>query len=154
MLDLTVQNPLKETGKMFELHPQLAKDCVVVGDFPLCRILLNKDANYPWFILVPRRENIREIFELCEADQQQLLWESSYFSKQIYPLFNADKLNVAALGNMVPQLHVHHIVRYQNDAAWPGPVWGHVAAIEYEKEKLDDICKGVCNTLAGELVVS
>lgn len=124
---------------MFELHPQLAKDCVVLGDFPLTRVLLNRDANYPWFILVPRRENIREIFELSVADQQQLLWESSYFSKHIYRLFNADKLNVAALGNMVPQLHVHHVVRYQCDAAWPGPVWGAVAPLEYSTEKLVEI---------------
>ena len=123
---------------MFELHPQLAKDCIVLGDFPLTRVLLNKDANYPWFILVPKRENIREIFELSEADQQQLLWESSYFSKQIYDLFNADKLNVAALGNMVPQLHVHHIVRYQTDAAWPGPVWGQLPAIEYAPGQLEE----------------
>jgi len=132
---------------MFELHPQLAKDCVVLGDFPLTRVLLNKDANYPWFILVPKRENIREIFELSEADQQQLLWESSYFSKQIYNLFKADKLNVAALGNMVPQLHVHHIVRYKNDVAWPGPVWGAVAAIEYGIGELEVVGQKVCAVL-------
>jgi len=132
---------------MFELHPQLAKDCVVLGDFPLTRVLLNKDGNYPWFILVPKRDNIREIFELSEADQQQLLWESSYFSKQIYNLFNADKLNVAALGNMVPQLHVHHIVRYQADAAWPGPVWGAVAAVEYQIDRLEELSRAVCSAL-------
>jgi len=132
---------------MFELHPQLAKDCIVLGDFPLTRVLLNKDANYPWFILVPKREAIREIFELSEADQQQLLWESSYFSRQVYDLFQADKLNVAALGNMVPQLHLHHIVRYQKDVAWPGPVWGHVAAIEYSPDRLDEVCEGVRDVL-------
>jgi diadenosine tetraphosphate (Ap4A) HIT family hydrolase len=132
---------------MFELHPQLAKDCLVLGDFPLCRVLLNRDANYPWFILVPRRDAIREIFELSEADQQQLLWESSYFSQQIYPLFNADKLNVAALGNMVPQLHMHHIVRYENDVAWPGPVWGKVPAIAYDASQLKAIVEKVCSAL-------
>jgi len=132
---------------MFELHPQLAKDCIVLGDFPLTRVLLNKDANYPWFILVPKRGNIREIFELSEADQQQLLWESSYFSKQVYDLFNADKLNVAALGNMVPQLHVHHIVRYKMDVAWPGPVWGAVAAVEYGAGQLEETCQKVCAVL-------
>ena len=132
---------------MFELHPQLAKDCIVLGDFPLTRVLLNKDANYPWFILVPKREKIREIFELSEEDQQQLLWESSYFSRQIYDLFQADKLNVAALGNMVPQLHVHHIVRYQKDVAWPGPVWGKVAAVEYAPDRLDEVCERVRDVL-------
>ena len=121
---------------MFELHPQLAKDCMVLGDFPLTRVLLNKDANYPWFILVPKREAVREIFELSAQDQRQLLWESSYFSKQIAVLFEADKLNVASLGNMVPQLHVHHIVRYQTDAAWPAPVWGQVAAVAYGADQL------------------
>jgi len=132
---------------MFELHPQLAKDCIVLGDFPLTRVLLNKDANYPWFILVPKRENIHEIFELSEADQKQLLWESSYFSKQVYGLFDADKLNVAALGNMVPQLHVHHVVRYQRDASWPGPVWGAVAAVEYGSGLLEETCQRVCAVL-------
>ncbi len=132
---------------MFELHPQLAKDCLVLGDFPLTQVLLNKDANYPWFILVPKRANIREIFELSETDQQQLLWESSYFSKQIYDLFNADKLNVAALGNMVPQLHVHHIVRYKTDVAWPGPVWGAKPAIEYQSDSLEALGRTVCDVL-------
>lgn len=132
---------------MFELHPQLVKDCIVLGDFPLTRVLLNKDANYPWFILVPKRETIREIFELSAADQQQLLWESSYFSKQIYDLFKADKLNVAALGNMVPQLHVHHIVRYKHDVAWPAPVWGAVEPVEYSNEVLEEISQQVFEKL-------
>lgn len=128
---------------MFELHPQLVKDCLVLGDFPLCKVLLNRDANYPWFILVPKRADIREIFELSDEDQQQLLWESSYFSRQVYASFNADKLNVAALGNMVPQLHVHHIVRYTTDAAWPGPVWGAKPAIAYAPAALDELCEKV-----------
>ncbi|MEH6358822.1 MAG: HIT domain-containing protein [Pseudomonadales bacterium] len=132
---------------MFQLHPQLAEDCILLGDFPLTRVLLNKDANYPWFILVPKREEIREIYQLSEADQQQLLWESSYFSRQIHDLFQADKLNVAALGNMVPQLHVHHIVRYKKDVAWPAPVWGHVAALEYDAGRLDEVCEGVRDIL-------
>lgn len=132
---------------MFELHPQLVKDCIVLGDFPLTRVLLNKDANYPWFILVPKRDAIREIFELSAADQQQLLWESSYFSKQIYDLFKADKLNVAALGNMVPQLHMHHIVRYKHDVAWPAPVWGAVEAVEYPNEVLEEISQQVFERL-------
>ena len=132
---------------MFQLHPQLAEDCILLGDFPLTRVLLNKDANYPWFILVPKREEIREIYQLSEADQQQLLWESSYFSRQIHDLFQADKLNVAALGNMVPQLHVHHIVRYKKDVAWPAPVWGHVAGLEYDADRLDEVCEGVRDIL-------
>lgn len=116
---------------MFELHSQLAKDCYQLGSFPLCRLLLMNDSNYPWFILVPQRVNVREIYELSAADQQQLLRESSHLAQTLAEVFAADKMNVAALGNMVPQLHVHHIVRYQSDAAWPAPVWGKVAAQPY-----------------------
>jgi diadenosine tetraphosphate (Ap4A) HIT family hydrolase len=116
---------------MFELHPQLAKDCVVLGDFELSTVLLSKDSNYPWLILVPRRNGIKEIFELQPVDQVQLLSESSALSAALYAYFNADKMNVAALGNMVPQLHIHHIVRYQTDPAWPSPVWGAVAFVPY-----------------------
>jgi len=128
---------------MFELHPQLAQDTFTIGDFPLCRLLLCNDSNYPWFILVPRRAQIREIFELEERDQRQLLKESSQLSKVLATIFQADKLNVAALGNMVPQLHVHHIVRYQDDLAWPKPVWGLFPAQAYTERALQEICGNV-----------
>lgn len=118
---------------MFELHPRLNQDCKVVGDFPLCRLLLMNDANYPWFILVPRREGIREIFELSHRDQDQLLRESSQLSKVLMHHFNAEKLNIAALGNIVPQLHIHHIARNRNDQAWPKPVWGHSLSRPYSQ---------------------
>ena len=109
---------------MAELHPQLARDCRLIGRFPLCRLLLMLDANYPWFILVPDREGITEIHQLDSDDQQRLLHESSSLAGVLEEVFQADKLNIAALGNVVPQLHVHHIVRYENDPAWPAPVWG------------------------------
>ena len=89
------------------------------------------DSNYPWFILVPDRENITEIHQLAEIDQIQLITESSQLSSVISSQFNADKLNIAALGNVVPQLHIHHIVRYKNDAVWPAPVWGKLPAKPY-----------------------
>ena len=108
----------------FELHPRLAADAFVLGDFPLCRLLLMNDAQYPWFILVPRRENAREIYLLEERDQAQLLRESSLLARALMEAFAGEKLNLAALGNVVPQLHLHHIVRYAADAAWPGPVFG------------------------------
>ena len=122
---------------MFELHPRLNEDCITIGAFPLCRLLLMNDAKYPWLILVPQRGGIREVFELSEADQQQLLWESATLSRLIAEHFKADKINVAALGNMVPQLHIHHIVRYSSDAAWPAPVWGHAPAEPYSEQALD-----------------
>lgn len=121
---------------MFELHPQLAADCEWVGDLSLNRVLLLNDKNYPWLILVPMRENIREIFQLSTADQRQLLAESSAVAELMYENFNAEKMNVAALGNMVPQLHIHHVARYQSDPAWPGPVWGAVTAIPYSEEEM------------------
>jgi diadenosine tetraphosphate (Ap4A) HIT family hydrolase len=130
---------------MFELHPRLEADCISIGSFPLCRLLLMNDANYPWFILVPQRASIREVFELSEDDQHQLLRESSALSRVISDHFNADKINVAALGNMVPQLHIHHIVRYESDPAWPAPVWGHAPAEPYSEEELSELVK----TLAG-----
>jgi diadenosine tetraphosphate (Ap4A) HIT family hydrolase len=120
---------------MAELHPQLRKDCLLIGRFTLCHLLLMQDANYPWFILVPDREGIREIYELSEADQVQLLRESSQLSALLATRFRADKLNIAALGNVVPQLHVHHIVRYRDDPAWPAPVWGRVPARPYTPEE-------------------
>ncbi|MDX8404197.1 MAG: HIT domain-containing protein [Mariprofundaceae bacterium] len=119
---------------MFELHPRLNEDCITIGNFPLCRLLLMNDANYPWFILVPQREGIREIFELSEDEQKQLMDESSLFSQFIAGHFNADKINIAALGNVVPQLHIHHVVRYKDDLAWPAPIWGHAAARAYTEQ--------------------
>ncbi|WP_339338139.1 HIT domain-containing protein [uncultured Oceanicoccus sp.] len=124
---------------MFELHPQLAKDCIEVGDFPLSKVLLLNDSHYPWVVLVPRRENIDEIFQLSDEDQRQLLAESSTLSEAMATYFKADKMNVAALGNKVPQLHLHHIVRYKNDVSWPNPIWGAVAAKPYNKTELDDL---------------
>ncbi len=121
----------------FQLHAQLEQDCFVVGQFELCLVLLLNDSQFPWFILVPQRENIREIYELQSEDQQLLIQESSYFSQQLATIFEAEKLNVAAIGNIVPQLHVHHIVRYQTDKAWPAPVWGKFAATPYTTQQRD-----------------
>jgi len=98
-----------------------------------------KDSKYPWFILVPDREDITEIHHLNETDQQQLITESSVLSRIIDKQFNADKINIAALGNLVPQLHIHHIVRYKNDAAWPAPVWGKVPAKAYTEEETTQV---------------
>ena len=106
---------------------------------PLSHVLLMLDANYPWFILVPDREDIQEIYQLSPEDQQQLVSESSGLGEAIMRGFNGDKLNVAALGNVVPQLHVHHIVRHHNDPAWPGPVWGKVPACPYTDESREQV---------------
>ena len=124
---------------MFSLHPQLAQDTFLVGDFPLSTCRLMNDMQFPWLILVPRVSGATELYELSVADQEQFLRESSWLSSQMARVFRADKMNVAALGNMVPQLHLHHIVRYQNDEAWPAPVWGKVAAQAYSETVLQQL---------------
>lgn len=121
---------------MFALHPQLRKDSWLLADLPLSSLLLSRDAGYPWLILVPRRAGIREIFELSEPDQQALWQESAQVARLLQAAFSPDKLNIAALGNMVPQLHLHHIARFETDAAWPAPVWGKVPAQVYDRSLL------------------
>jgi len=135
---------------MAELHPRLAQDCLILGRFPLCYLLLMQDANYPWFILVPDRDGIREIHHLHEQDQQQLLRESMCLSRALEQAFAPDKLNIAALGNVVPQLHVHHIVRYQSDPAWPAPVWGYQPTEPYQADALATVVGKITSALAGE----
>ena len=134
---------------MFELHPQLQKDCIEVGRFDLSLLLLMNDANYPWFILVPQRQGISEIHELSDGDSRQLMKESCWLSLQASRMFRADKMNIAALGNIVPQLHVHHIVRYVNDPAWPGPVWGAQKAKPYGSDGLKDVLSNLKTIVDG-----
>ena len=135
---------------MFALDSRLQQDTVVLGDFPLCRLLLSKDANYPWFILVPRRADISEVFEL-QADEQQQLWkETTLLAQALQGAFAADKMNVATLGNVVSQLHMHVIVRRRDDAAWPAPVWGKVPAIEYDRAGLEVIGQRLRAVLPGD----
>lgn len=124
---------------MFSLHSQLAQDCFVIGQFPLSQLLLMNDQQYPWFILVPQRNNIREIFQLTADDQLQLWRESTQLSEVLASHFAADKMNVAALGNVVPQLHIHHIVRFRHDPAWPAPVWGKFPPQPYHEDQLQEL---------------
>ncbi len=126
---------------MFTLHPRLESDCRTMGDFPLSRLLLMNDTRYPWFILVPRRDDTSEIYQLDGEEQLQLQRESVLLGRHMMEGFGGDKLNVAALGNLVPQLHLHHIVRYRDDEAWPGPVWGKGVSVSYTKERLTEIRK-------------
>ena len=115
----------------FQLHPQLSGDTQWLGDLPLCRVLLANDSRYPWLILVPKRASTRELYELSEAQQQQFMRESSAVSQLMASELAADKINIAALGNMVPQLHVHHVARFTSDDAWPDPIWGKLPALAY-----------------------
>jgi diadenosine tetraphosphate (Ap4A) HIT family hydrolase len=116
---------------MFVLHERLEADTLFVTDWPLCRVLLLNDSNYPWLVLVPRRHGITEVHELDASDRQILVEEIAQASHKLQNLTGARKMNVAALGNMVPQLHVHVIARFDTDPAWPKPVWGQVPAASY-----------------------
>jgi diadenosine tetraphosphate (Ap4A) HIT family hydrolase len=120
----------------FVLHPRLQADCHPVGDLALSRVLLLDERRYPWVILVPRRAGIGEIHELDRDDRWALLEESCRLGAFLLEAFGGEKLNVAALGNLVPQLHLHHVVRQTGDPAWPGPVWGHSAAEPYAADEL------------------
>nr|WP_232233366.1 HIT domain-containing protein [Pseudomonas putida] len=121
------------------MDSRLQQDSLVLGDFPLSRLLLSKDANYPWFILVPRRADVSELFQLDLADQQQLWKETTLLAEALKGEFLADKMNVATLGNVVSQLHMHVVVRHRGDAAWPAPVWGKVPALDYAPAQVDAI---------------
>jgi diadenosine tetraphosphate (Ap4A) HIT family hydrolase len=134
---------------MFELDERLQRDTLALGDFPLCRLLLMNDARFPWFILVPRRNHIQEIFDLSGAEQPLLWREVTSLTQNLYLALKADKMNVASLGNLVPQLHVHVVARYRNDPAWPEPVWGTPDPLPYETvqmQKVSEVLEGFLGT--------
>lgn len=142
------------TETSFVLHAQLAKDCRVLGCFSLSMLLLMNDSHYPWLILVPKRHGITEVHNLNQCDQQQLMRESCALSQMMETVFSPDKINIATLGNIVPQLHIHHIARFVDDAAWPAPVWGKFTSIPYKQQALDEMCMRVVQNLMRKPVES
>jgi diadenosine tetraphosphate (Ap4A) HIT family hydrolase len=120
------------TAPLWSLHPQFAADTTPVGDLALSRVLLANDANYPWLILVPRAAGLVELIDLAGDDQRQLLAEVDAAARALKSITACDKLNIAALGNQVPQLHVHVIARRRDDTAWPRPVWGVAPPAGYD----------------------
>ncbi|MGH6684583.1 MAG: HIT domain-containing protein [Pseudolabrys sp.] len=117
---------------VWSLHPQLAQDTVPVGDLALSRVLLANDANFPWLILVPRKPGLVELIDLEENAQVQLLGEIAAAARVLKSITECEKLNIAALGNQVPQLHIHVVARRHSDAAWPKPVWGQAVPSAYD----------------------
>jgi diadenosine tetraphosphate (Ap4A) HIT family hydrolase len=124
---------------MFKLDSRLHNDTFFVCDLSLSRVLLMNDSQFPWLILVPKKHDIAEIIELTEQEQVMLTKESAHVSQVMQAMFSPYKLNVAALGNVVRQLHVHHVARFESDVAWPKPVWGNQAAVPYTQEKAESL---------------
>lgn len=135
----------------YQLHPRLQQDSIAIAEFELSEIRLINDSQYPWMILVPKRADISEVYQLPETEQQLLQQESSWLAKTMAELYQADKMNIAAIGNMVPQLHIHHIARYKTDIAWPAPVWGKFDAVPYTDSQIGQISSQVKNALKDKL---
>ncbi|AVT74687.1 MULTISPECIES: HIT domain-containing protein [Rhodopseudomonas] len=120
----------------WSLSSRLEQDTINIGDLPLSRVLVIKDAHYPWLLLVPRRPDVSEIIDLDEVAQAQLMTEIARVSRALKEVTKCDKLNVAALGNLVPQLHIHIIARRSSDVAWPRPVWGVMPPLAHDPEEV------------------
>jgi diadenosine tetraphosphate (Ap4A) HIT family hydrolase len=128
---------------LWSLHPQLEQDTETIGDLPLSRLVVSNDATYPWLLLVPRRPGASEIIDLNAEDQQQLMTEITVVSQALKAITACDKLNVAAIGNMVPQLHVHIVARRRDDPAWPKPIWGAVASRAWDAAEREQLVAAV-----------
>lgn len=123
----------------FTLDAQIERDTWKVADLPLCRVLLAKNAAWPWLLLVPMRENKVEVTDLTEHEQGELWREVDKVAKVMQQLMTPDKLNIAAIGNIVRQLHVHVVGRFQGDPAWPAPIWGSGFSAAYTPEQKDEL---------------
>lgn len=133
----------------FALHPQLARDTAAVGDLPLSRVLLMNDANFPWLIVVPRRPGAVELFDLDAPGRAQLVDELALLAQILKDLTGCDKINVAAIGNVVAQLHVHVVARRRDDPAWPRPVWGALPARPYGEAERDRLIEALRQRIGG-----
>lgn len=131
----------------FELHPNLATK-LFLTDLTLCRVLMEDEKHYPWLFLVPRQPNISRIIELSLADQFQLIRELDVVQKVMWELFQPTQLNVAAIGNKTPQLHIHVIARYSHDPAWPNTVWDHSVRSKYEPDAKAAIAEKIKSRLS------
>lgn len=138
-----------DVKQKFELHERLLEDTVILGEFGLSMVLLSRDANYPWCILVPKRQGKFELHHLAEEDRQKLMTECCHLSEVMDDLFESDKINVGALGNLVPQLHLHVVARFKADVAWPGSIWGAHPAETYDAAVLKDRVSRLRSALAG-----
>jgi diadenosine tetraphosphate (Ap4A) HIT family hydrolase len=127
----------------FKLHHRLQEDTVEIVRLELSLVLLMNDSSFPWLVLVPEREGVQEVYELNSEDRFVLIEEIAAVSEIIRQLYSPDKINIGALGNLVPQLHIHVIGRFRTDHAWPGPVWSSGPARPYQTEMLETVCAGI-----------
>lgn len=132
----------------FQLSPRLAADSIFLTDWPLCQLRLMDDARFPWLILVPRRDGLEEWTELTSEDSATLSAEIAQAGSGLASMFKPRKLNVGALGNIVRQMHVHVIARFETDAAWPGPVWGQGARVPYDQAQRNRLCAELLERLS------
>lgn len=121
----------------FTLHPRLEDSSVFVCDLDLCQVRLNFDGDLDWLLLIPKRAGLEELIDLDEKDQAQLVKEVNFVSRVLKDEVRPDKINVASLGNQVPQLHIHVIARYKNDRAWPGATFGHPPINEFDEQRAE-----------------
>ncbi len=138
--------------EVFELHPQLAADSFAITSWPLCELRVINDANYPWLVLVPRKAGLKDFDDLSPADMATAGEEIRQASRALRKLYRPDKLNVAALGNQVPQLHIHVVARFHGDAAWPNPIWGVAPARPYSSQD-DERLVALKEALLGKIEV-
>lgn len=136
MADLN--SPELRKPELFKLDERLEADTFAVASWPLCELRMMNDAQYPWLILIPRIEGATELYHLSDEQRSQLDKESMYLSQTLMQVFKGEKLNVAALGNVVSQLHIHHVVRFSTDAAWPAPVWGKLPPQAMSPEQISE----------------
>ncbi|MCQ2005832.1 HIT domain-containing protein [Rhizobium sp. NRK18] len=132
----------------FELDSRLERDSILVGNLGLCQLRLMTDARWPWFVLIPQRADVSEVFELTPLDQTMLTFETNQVASALKAVTGAEKINVGALGNIVRQLHVHVLARFEGDANWPGPVWGFGKAEAYDDDERNALIKKILDAIS------
>ena len=132
---------------MFAVDPRIEKDSILIAEFELCQLRLQNDQRFPWLVLLPKVANLTEVHELTDAQQSLLMAESSKVAKALQQVTSCKKINVANLGNVVAQLHWHVVARFENDEAWPGPIWGVGTAVPWPEQKRADFVDSLLTAL-------
>ena len=134
--------------QVFSIDPRLERDSVAIADLGLCQLRVMRDARWPWLLAIPQREGIEEMFELAPLDQTMLTFEVNEVARALSSVTGAEKINVAAIGNKVRQLHVHIVARFEGDANWPGPIWGHGEAEPRSDQDIEALALKITEAMA------